>query len=143
MLYWMDIQRLWQVSPSFCAVYVGIAILLPFGLTYLIRQTTQHNQKFLSNARSESRRRFLDIRIQSDDERCDFDGTTARILKQEERIQSMRGTMYGYSYTIYAQNLAGQKFMCLIRNDERKPFVKQMDEASAKTVLKDVLQHRK
>jgi hypothetical protein len=139
MLYWMDISRLWLASPSFCIVYVGFALFLPFGLAYLDRRSKQHNRKFLAAARAQAQRRFLNILVKSDDVRFEFDGKTAIVLKQEERIQSYRGTMYGYSYTIYAQNSAGQYFMCLIHNDDEKPFVKHMDAATVKAALKEAV----
>jgi hypothetical protein len=129
--------QLWQTHPFAYIAWIALACALPFVVLYWSKGTFEHSERFINSARSQARKIFESIEMKHESPVYSLDGRTATILRIEERLAIQGGIPYGFSYTAYASNEVGECFMTLIRNDSATPFIKHLDQSSARAVLTD------
>lgn len=88
----------------------------------------------LDAARNEARLAFENSRIESNNPRFAFNGSTATIVKIEEPDNPYRQPTAWFTLTIFARNDFGEYFM--FKSIRPKPLVKHIAHSVARQVLK-------
>jgi hypothetical protein len=102
----------------------------------LVRQSIKE-KAYKSEHRVVAENAFRALSMTTLDPCFSFEGSTAQVMDDKERVEKMNGAIIAYVRTIIARNESGEYFWFHFRTDNSHPLFKHIDHSSAKALLKE------